>query len=95
MLSVCIAIAYIIQLITTSYILIKVGFEYRIREFFEYIKHELIILVGMIIAVVIYKFAFTNILLSFTVKFLYLGAIYIILLFVTREYKLFVSFIKR
>ena len=56
---------------------------------------EVFILVIMIIAVKMYPFHFTGLILSGFVKCLYLGVLYLIALFISREYRIFTSLLKR
>jgi PST family polysaccharide transporter len=94
-LSVCVAIAYLSHFITAFIMLIKMGFKYKISTFLRELLPEFFILIFMLIAVRLYPFNINAIFVSAIVKCIYLGIIYLIALFVSREYKLFVSMIKR
>lgn len=87
-LSGAVAIAYICHFFTAYFMLIKLGFGYKMSSFFGNILPELIILLGMEIAVVLYPITISNIFLSLIVKGIYLGAVFLILVIITGEYKL-------
>lgn len=94
-LSLCVAVAYIIHLITATYMLICMGFKYKLSRFIKDVSKEIIILLGMIIAVLLYNFIISDVILSFIVKFVYLGAVFIVLLILTGEFRLLLSFVKK
>lgn len=95
LLSMCVAIAYLCHFATAFTMLIKMGFRYKMTDFLRELKPEIFILVVLLIAVKIYPLHLPGIILSALVKCLYLGVIYTITLLVTKEYKLFVSIVKR
>lgn len=87
-LSGAIAIAYICHFFTAYFMLIKLGFGYKMSMFFGNILPDLIILLGMEIAVSAYRLNISNTFISLVVKGLYLLVIFVVLLVVTGEYKL-------
>ncbi len=94
-LSLCVAIAYICHFLTAFYMLIKMGFKVKISGFVKDLIPEIFMLALMILGVALYPFHFENVFLSFGVKFVYLGLVFVIGLIVSKEYKLFVSIIKQ
>jgi PST family polysaccharide transporter len=90
----CVAFAYIFHFVCTSFMLIKLGFNYKLRSFLKNLSKEFGMLIAMLIGVFVYPFNINNILLSFFIKGVYLTILYAILLIVTKEYKIF-SFFKR
>lgn len=87
-LSAAVAIAYICHFFTAFYMLIKMGFGYKFTSFLSDILPDLVILLAMELAVAIYPFHVTNTFLSFMIKFVYLAIIFIIMLYISGEYKL-------
>lgn len=94
-LSLCVASAYIIHLFSTHFILIQVGFGYKFYTFIKDIRLELMISVAEYIATLFFPLNISNIFLSFFVKGMYLGIIYLFLLIITKEYKLLLSVISK
>lgn len=86
-LALCVALSYVIHYITTSIMLVKSGFKFSLKEYYIDLKKEIILLFIMMILAFIYSFNFENIYLSLIYKFVYLSIAYIILLYVTKEYK--------
>lgn len=95
MLSLCVAFAYLCHFATAFVMLIKMGFKYKIRDFVKELVPELFILAVMLVAVRLYPLHITGTILSTMVKCMYLGVAYLGALFVSKEYKLFVSLLKR
>ena len=94
-LSLCVAVSYLCHFITAFFMLIKLGFKYRIIDFIKELLPEMFILGIMIVGTVFYPLSVANIWLSIVLKCVYLGIIFIIGLLVTKEYKLFLSVLKR
>ena len=94
-LALCVAIAYLCHFVTAFTMLIKMGFKYKMNEFIKELMPEVIILVVMFIAVKLYPLHITGTILSAVVKGTYLGIIYVVALWVSKEYKLFVSLLRR
>lgn len=93
--SLCVAIAYLCHFTTAFIMLIKIGFKYKISDFVKELLPELFILSIMLVAIKFYPFHMTRIISSAAVKCVYLGVIYVVALFISKEYKLFVSLINR
>ena len=94
-LSMCVAIAYVLHFITAFGMLIKFGFKYKIITFIKNLLPEIFILLAMLISIYFYPSGIIdNILLSCLAKILYLGIVYIIVLLLTKEYRLFLSVFK-
>ena len=66
--------------------LIKFGFGRRFYAFLLELKKESTILIGMIISCIWLKFDYDNIVISLTAKVIYIGIIYMLLVFFTGEY---------
>lgn len=94
-LSACVAISYIIHFFTTNYMLIHIGFNKTLIDFLKFLFPEILIVVVVSVAIFGYRFSFSNIFISVTVKGIYLGIIYIAMLIVTKDYKLILNVIKR
>lgn len=95
MLSLCVAIAYLCHFATAFTMLIKMGFKSKMSDFVKELVPELLILVVMLVAVKLYPFHVTGIIISAMVKCVYLGVFYLVALFVSKEYRIFVSILKR
>ena len=67
--------------------LVKSGFKFSLKEYYIDLKKEIILLFIMMILAFIYSFNFENIYLSLIYKLVYLSIAYIVLLYVTKEYK--------
>lgn len=91
----CVACAYILHFITAFYMLIKIGFGYKITDFIKDIKLEIVMLIVMIVADLLYPFSINSDVLSFLAKGAYLGLIHLILLIITKEYKFLIDLIKK
>lgn len=89
-LSLCVSLAYILHSITAFTMLIKWGFNYKLSLFLQDIRKEILAFLILIIAIKIYPFDFSITIISILAKGIYLLFIYMILLLVTKEYKLFV-----
>lgn len=94
-LSMCVAIAYLCHFVTAFTMLIKMGFKYKMSDFVKELIPELFILIVMLAAVKLYPFHITGSIFSAVIKCVYMGIIYIVVLFVSKEYKLFMSLLKR
>lgn len=94
MLSLCVAIAYLCHFVTAFVMLIKMGFKYRISRFAKELIPELFILIVMLVAVKLYPLHITQTILSAIIKCTYLGLVYVIALFVSKEYRLFMALVK-
>lgn len=94
-LSVCVAIAYICHFITAFTMLIKMGFCLKMSSFITELMPEVFILFVMVIAVGVYPFAVSGILLSAVTKGLYLGGVYLVALLMSKEYRLFAAILRR
>lgn len=94
-LSAWVAIAYVVHFITATYMLIKLGFKYKLMEFLKELLPEVILIVGMVVGILVYNFTIKSIFLSLVCKCAFLGVIYIVLLFLTKEHKIFKSLLKR
>lgn len=94
-LSICVAIAYIFHFITAFIMLIKMGFRYRMSGFVKELIPEIIIFILMVFAVMSYPFKVNGIISSAFIKAAYLGVVYLVALFVSKEYRLIFSIIKR
>lgn len=90
-----VAIAYLCHFATAFTMLIKLGFHYRISDFIKELIPDMVILLIMVGAVVFYPFSISGIFMSVIVKGLYLGVIYCIALFLTKEYKVYFMIFRR
>lgn len=94
-LSLCVSVAYIIHFIIVYYMLITLGFKYKISRFYYELRKEILILLIMILVTCFYPFRISQVFLSGVVKMIYLGVVYIIALIVTGEIHIFLELINR
>lgn len=94
-LSVCVAGAYVIHFFTAFYMLIRMGFKYKVSGFIKEILPELLFLAIMIIVTLLYPFTFQNIFVSILAKCLYLGVFFACGMFVSKDYRLFINLVKK
>lgn len=94
-LSLCVVVAYLFHFIFTFFVMVKYAFKKKFISFLKVIYSNIIILLIMFIGVILYPFNINGVLLSFIVKIIYLGIIYLICLFTTKEYKLFELLIRK
>ena len=94
-LSYCVAIAYLFHFVTAFSMLIKMGFHYKIIDFIKELIPDIVILLVMILAVLLYPLSISNVLVSVFVKGIYLGVVYLIALVVTKEHKVYFMIFKR
>lgn len=93
-LSGAVSIAYVVQFFTVFYMLIKMGMGIRLSRFLSDILPDLVLLLGMELATILYPFSIKNIFISFISKFLFLGVIFLVLLKITGESRLVKGIIK-
>lgn len=86
-LAIAVTVAYSIHFITAFYMLIKFGFEYKVSRFAKDINKEIIIIVIMIIAVLLYPGQVDSNILSFILKGMYISIAMFACLIVTGEWK--------
>ena len=94
-LSICVAFAYVLHYCTASYMLIKGSFSFSLLSYYKDIIPEVFIYLIITSVSFIDFFRIQNILLSLIVKVLYITVIYILLLLVTKEYKVLYSLVKK
>ena len=94
-LSLCVAISYVFHFVTAFYMLIKLGFRYKLFSFFKELFAEIFILCGMLVGIFLYPLSIENSFMSIVIKSFYMGLFYICMLFITKEYKLFRALLKR
>lgn len=87
-LSICVAVAYIFHFFTAYYMLIVMGFHYKISKFIKDILPDIVILIGMFTAVSLYPLGVnSNVLFEFMKKALYSLVFFIVFLLITKEYR--------
>lgn len=87
-LSICVAVAYIFHFFTAYYMLIVMGFHYKISKFIKDILPDIAILIGMFTAVSLYPLGVnSNVLFEFMKKALYSLVFFIVFLLITKEYR--------
>lgn len=94
-LSICVAISYIFHFITAFFMLVKLGFRYSFWDFIKQLLKEFLIMIVMCAGVLLYPFSNNQIWMSVLSKTLYLSVLFVIMLFITKEYKVFTSIFKR
>lgn len=91
--SIGITIAYHLHFLISFYVLIRKGFNKKFLDFLRNIKVDYIILLVLLIVSIIYKIEISNVYISFMIKSLYILIIYLVLLLITKEYKLVLELI--
>ena len=86
-LSLCVAIAYLLHFFIAFFIMMKFGFDHKLRNFIKELSAYFVILIIMGISVLLYPFNINGVLISLLIKCIYLGLIYLICLFISGEYK--------
>lgn len=94
-LALCIGFAYIFKFFSAFIMLIKIGFKYSFISFIRELVPETLILIVLFVSVKFYPFSVENIFLSAIAKGLFLLVIYLIMLIITKEYKLYLALIKK
>lgn len=96
-LSICVTVAFNIHFLITHYMLICIGFHYKIFRFFKNFILDFIIYIACMIIVVLFpnNFYYGNIFSRFVFKIFFLGIIYILILFFTGEYKSMIKILKK
>lgn len=95
-----VALSYNIQFIFSFYMLINRGMGFKLHKFLLKVLPDLFILTVLILAgyfagMVTEKTGISNIIASFAVKLAIMGVCYLILLFVTKQYKYILDFLRR
>ncbi|MCL5457520.1 lipopolysaccharide biosynthesis protein [Loigolactobacillus coryniformis] len=89
-LSYFVAGAYWLHFFTVYLMLIRLALNRPLKEFFRQLIPEGIILIGMVIACIMYNWHVSSLLFSLGLKGGYLGIIYLVLLFITGEYRIYI-----
>ena len=90
-----ISIAYNIHFIINCFMLVKVGFEKPVLQFLKIFKLEVFIIGALILSVGIYMPESSSMISSFIMKFAYTFIIFISMLLITKEYKIFSNLLRR
>ena len=93
--SIFVLAAYVITFFSTFFFLIKLGFKYSVIKFVWSFKFDILIFVVLMLISVFYPLKIDNKYLSFLIKFLILFSIYVTLLFITKQHRIFVSILRR
>lgn len=93
-LSFWVSIAYICHFITVFFMLITMGFKFSMFKFIKDNRQEILILIMLSLSVLLYPLRIDNIILAFLSKLTYLFAVFIVLLIITKEYKIFIRIIR-
>ena len=94
-LSTCVAISYIVHFFTTNIILVKVGCETSFLKYLRTLVPNFLVVIAVYAASILYPFEFNNIILSIAIKGIYLGVVFVVMLFLTREHKVLLELIRR
>jgi PST family polysaccharide transporter len=90
-LALCVGIAYVFHFFTAYFMLIKWGFHYKIREFLKDISKNIIVLMGMLLAVCLFPSISFPLFISLIIKGFYLLVVFLVLLVATKEIRLFIE----
>lgn len=93
-LAICVALAYFMHFISAQYIVVKYGFNYSVFLFYKDIKNEIILFIALIIGTLVYPFNIENLFLSFTIKLVWISVTTLVILLITKEYRVLTNFIK-
>ena len=90
----CVAIAYFLNFFLTYIILIKYAFKESFGKFLATFWHEVLFFMVMM-GVTLIPIEIDNMVLSFGVKTLLIGGVYVVLLIISGQQKMFLSLIRR
>lgn len=93
--STTVSTAYIINFFVSFYILITQVFKHRFSLFLCNFTSEVFMFGGFMVATLIWPFNIHNHIVSLIVKLVAFGAIYMILLIITKQYKSFLAIIRK
>lgn len=88
-LSLCVAVSYVFHFLCAFWLLLRKGFGYRLSPFILELVPELVMTLVMCAAVVLYPFMVQGIVWSFVVKVSYVCILFVAMMLISREYKLF------
>lgn len=86
-LSICVSTAYILHFFTAYYMLIVMGFRFRMMSFLKDLLPEFVILAVLALVSSLYPFQISNLWLSAICKGAWVGCAYILCLLISGEYK--------
>lgn len=93
--SICVSTAYILNFLISFGVMMIWGFK---RSFFQFAKqfwHEIIFFAVLILLSVLWPINIENIVINFAVKFIASMTIYAIMLFITKEHRVLIDFLKK
>lgn len=90
-LALCVAISYIFHFFLAFIFLIKGGFHMSLPAFFKSLTPEFMMTAIMIAAIFLFRFEFENIVVSLLVKCIYIGVVWLLMMVVSKEYKIIIS----
>ncbi|MBR1592542.1 MAG: lipopolysaccharide biosynthesis protein [Ruminococcus sp.] len=88
-LSLCVAVAYVLHYVSTSLMVISLGFDYTQKRYFMDMYRDYIVLAVTMAAAFLDFFSIENIFVSAVCKGLYITVVFGAVMFVTKEYKIF------
>lgn len=88
-LAVCVALAYLMHFLTAHFILNKFGFHKNMFSFLNRLKNQILTYVFLLCAVYVYPFRIDNIFISIMAKFMWMSALTVLILIMSKEYKIF------
>lgn len=94
-LATCVAISYILHFFITNYMLIHIGCEKKLLWYLKEITPNIIMVAASYAVSIVCPIKVNNIFFAIIVKGVYLGIIYLIMLLVTKEYKVLLSFLRK
>lgn len=93
--SICVSVAYFFNFIVSFGIITAKGFRKSFLKFVKNFWQELIFFAILIMIAIIWTFNITNVVIGFFVKLVVYLAIYGLMLFLTRQHRVLIGFIKR
>ena len=93
--SVCVSVAYILNFFISFMVLIVGGFRKSFLRFGVNFLYELMFFIILLLCAVFWPFSFSSIFISFIVKLISFGFIYLVMLLATKQHKVLISIFKR
>jgi PST family polysaccharide transporter len=92
--SICVSIGYILNFILSFGILVRIAFKKKLLDFAQCFWQEFVFFAVMLIIAIIWPFEIENLILSFAAKTIVFILVYCLLLVITRQHKVLLSFVK-
>lgn len=94
-LSTCIVIAYLFHFCTATYMLVTLGFGFRLRLFLKDMLPEIVIYLTMVVFVYVFRFTIESDVLSLLIKSVYISILFFFMLILTREHRVLLNLFQK